>query len=419
MPILKIVAGFSVLLAMIRFKVWLWISILTGSVVIGLLFGQSLPEWFGTAVAAMSDTRTLILSLIVVLIMLFSNIQERTGQGLKLMKSLSGYLKNPQMRLVFFPALIGLLPMPGGAVFSAPMVRDASEGMNVTPTTLAMINYWYRHLWEPCWPMYPGVIMACSLSGVSIYTFLAYLWPISVVTLALGWFFFLRPHLKEIQIRENVAQSADTSLSQVFVHGLPLMVAIVGSLGLEAILSATWHDGLPELGIAAALFAAIVACVVQNKGSAKHVFRILSQRSVWNILLAVAAIFIFKDILANCGAVEELSRMAGSSAALITAALVIPFLTGFVSGITMAYVGASFPLLLGLIHDLGLAHQTMAYVVLAVGAGFCGVMSSPIHLCFVLSCEFFGVDVVKVWKQLLVPSLLVMAAGAVYWFLLL
>ena len=51
-------------------------------------------------------------------------------------------LKTPT---IFFPALIGLLPMPGGAIFSAPMVKSMGEEMEMK------VNEWKRW-WKQTFP---------------------------------------------------------------------------------------------------------------------------------------------------------------------------------------------------------------------------------------------------------------------------
>ena len=43
--------------------------------------------------------------------------------------------------------------MPGGAIFSAPLVKGAAEGLDATPGQLSLVNYWFRHVWEVAWPL--------------------------------------------------------------------------------------------------------------------------------------------------------------------------------------------------------------------------------------------------------------------------
>lgn len=97
----------------------------------------------------------------------------------------------------------------------------------------------------------------------------------------------------------------------------------------------------------------------------------------------------------------------------------MPFLVGMVAGINVAFVGATFPLLLGLLETLGMADQTLPYLVLATFSGFTGVMVSPLHICFLLTCEFFGADLGRTWRRLIAPCCgLGLTGFAVFWILI-
>jgi hypothetical protein len=94
-------------------------------------------------------------------------------------------------------------------------------------------------------------------------------------------------------------------------------------------------------------------------------------------------------------------------------AIVLPFLVGFVSGITMAFVGATFPLLFGLLHSTGQSHLVPAVLSLGLYSGFAGIMSSPMHICYLMTCNYFHQDPGKLLPRILVPGLLLIPAGLI------
>src|SRR5262249_16135590 len=63
-------------------------------------------------------------------------------------RSLSDLIADYRLVLALPPALVGLLPMPAGALVSAPLVNDAAGSKPVSPEARTFINYWFRHLWE-------------------------------------------------------------------------------------------------------------------------------------------------------------------------------------------------------------------------------------------------------------------------------
>ncbi|MGD8971061.1 MAG: DUF401 family protein [Desulfobacterales bacterium] len=68
--------------------------------------------------------KTLALSIIVTLILVLSHSMEVSGRMNRLLDNFRGLVRRPSLNLIVFPALMGLLPMPGGAIFSAPMVKN-------------------------------------------------------------------------------------------------------------------------------------------------------------------------------------------------------------------------------------------------------------------------------------------------------
>ena len=130
--------------------------------------------------------------------------------------------------------------MPGGAVFSAPMVKMVSQGMAIRDQNQALINYWFRHVWELAWPLYPGVILTVSLAGIPVNAFIACTWPGILVMLGLGWFFFLRSVPRDASMAGGPSAAAQAApWLTVLWEGLPLMVAIGGAVGLETIIAST------------------------------------------------------------------------------------------------------------------------------------------------------------------------------------
>ncbi|MFV0435811.1 MAG: DUF401 family protein [Desulfopila sp.] len=417
-PFVKVLAAFLVMLAGMRFRIGLALSILLGGICMGLLFGLGPVAIVTSGLGGLSGEKFLFLVAIVGLIMILSDGLERSGQSGRLMAALSGYLTRPRLRLVFFPALIGLLPMPGGAIFSAPMVKSMGEEMTMSGEDQALVNYWFRHVWETCWPLYPGIILTVALANIPISTLVARTWPGTVAMLFFGWLFLLRKALPAGSVpRQAVAASRNPAV--VLREGTPLLIAIVGAIGCETLL-ALYARSIPfEWGVIVALVVAVAAIMVQNRLGGAFLAQVLGKKSLWAMLLVIAAIFVFKEIMQNAGIVEEMANSAGGGAALFAAVFFLPFLVGLVAGINVAFVGATFPLLLGLLHSLGLEAQTVPYLVLATFAGFTGVMVSPIHICFVLTCNFFGADVGKTWRQLLLPGCCFMVTGVGLFYLLL
>jgi hypothetical protein len=65
------------------------------------------------------------------------------GSTLRMLKSFEGLIRKPRVNLVILPVCIGILPMPGGAIFSAPMVKSMGMHHNLSRPHLSreMLQY--------------------------------------------------------------------------------------------------------------------------------------------------------------------------------------------------------------------------------------------------------------------------------------
>ena len=88
----KLVLIFLMILALLRFKVPLWLAILIGCLVVALLTGIPMGEWFGILVNALANREFVLLMLLVFLILMLSGVQEATGQSRKMVRGISQYL---------------------------------------------------------------------------------------------------------------------------------------------------------------------------------------------------------------------------------------------------------------------------------------------------------------------------------------
>jgi integral membrane protein (TIGR00529 family) len=128
-------------------------------------------------------------------------------------------------------------------------------------------------------------------------------------------------------------------------------------------------------------------------------------------LFLVVGIMIFQETLRVTGALDGISTFfADSGLPLLLVLTAIPFIAGVMTGLTIAYVGITFPILLPL---MGGVTPSLGLVALAFGSGFAGVMLSPVHLCLLLTRDYFNADLGKVYRRLLVPQALVLAAAAI------
>ena len=102
------------------------------------------------------------------------------------------------------------------------------------------------------------------------------------------------------------------------------------------------------------------------------------------------------------------SSLASLGISPVFAVVTVPFTVGLLTGMTSAFVGISYPVLFSFLSPNGVDY---GYMMLAYGAGFAGVMLSPVHLCLVVTKSYFKVGFAEIYRML-VPASLVLVLSA-------
>lgn len=438
----KLIGVLLVLLVLLRLHVSLWLTILAAALVVALSSGIYPPQWPAFLLNTATQPDFLLLCTMIFLIMLLSAVQDASGQSARLVDGLKRYLTKPRIRLVIFPALVGLLPMPGGALFSCPMIEAAAKDMAVTDSQKALINYWFRHIWEVAWPLYPGYALVSSLLGIPMTVLWQYTFPLVFLSFGAGWFCYMRTLSRSSLLdgrscdptaettASQIAESPGTrtspkdveahtdnreSLGKVLLHALPIGVTLVGA-GIFAILFDIFFPALPgQLAFTFSLLCAVSIALFQGRGHMSKSFgQLLLSRNAGRILLLLLAVFLFKECVRVSGIVEDISQVGDSNLLLVLAFIIVPLISGLLTGIMVAFVGLSFPLLLGLLEHSPMKEYLLPLTVLGLVAGNSGQMISPLHVCLVVTCEFFKTRLLSLWRSLLLPFTIILTGGIVW-----
>ncbi len=412
--IVRVLLVFIVILVSIRKKLSLGNSFLLGAAFLGLLFGFGPLATVESIVRSVVYPKTLSLAIIVSLILVLSNSMEVTGQMTRMLNEFKGLISNPRANLVVFPSLIGLLPMPGGAVFSAPMVKDLGQHLKLSGPQLSYINYWFRHVWEYSWPLYPGILLATILADINILTFVLYMSPITFLALVLGYL-PLRGQKQAFEIQEE--NNSGASPRPFFRELVPIIIVVFLGLGMGAVFSFLFPELSisKEMGLHLSLCTAILWVWYTNGLPLKQILKLLCSPQILTMIYMVMTIIIFKGILEDSRAARDISReLIQLKVPLALVAMILPFLIGMITGYTLAFVGAALPILIPLIISAGEAAFMFPYMMLVTVCGFLGVLFSPLHLCYILSNQYFNTSFRPVYMYLWIPCAGIFLAGIGY-----
>ncbi len=406
--VLKVIVVFILILIAVRKGIILGHVFMGASIVMGLIFGMGIGELVLAVLHAFSHPKTLALAGVVSLILVLSHSMEKAKEMDRLLESFRGLIANPRLNLVIFPALIGLLPMPGGAIFSAPMVKNIGNRFGLSGAQLSYINYWFRHIWEYWWPLYPGILLTTALAGIDLWKFILCTMPLTIVSALSGyWSFRFKRFSRDIRFENNVKE-IQPSFKRFMINLIPIAVVIIGGLAMGTIFARLFYGSMQKIakesGLIVALIASIFLVWVKNRFSFRECLEILLRKQLLTMFYMVCSILVFKGILQDSRAAEAITKeLLAFHIPLVPICIILPFLMGIITGITIAFVGTTFPILIGLIGSLGESSHILHFMMLALASGFVGVMLSPVHLCLLLSNEYFKARLQEVYSYLVFP----------------
>jgi integral membrane protein (TIGR00529 family) len=390
--LLKLLLVFLLILLLVRKRAPLGLSILAGGFFLGLLFRLSLLRILESSGIAAVEWPTIHLLVIVLLILVFGDLLKALKSLESLSVGLEGLFGSTRLLLMFLPALVGLLPMPAGAMMSAPMVEQVGNRKNIPADVMMAVNYWFRHVLEFTWPLYLGVVLSASLLHISLRQVILAQMPLSLAMI-LGGAVFLIPRIKVQGDRRETSAAWRINLKLTFVGILPVL-AVVG-LNVAA-----------GVDIALALFLVLIVFGLIKRLRVRRWLQMLRCAISPDIVILILAVMIFKKLITVSGAIDTMpASLAKAGIPSIFAVFVVPFAVGILTGMTSAFIAISYPVLLSFLAPQGVDY---GFMMLAYGAGFMGVMLSPVHLCLVVTKRYFKVNFAQIYAALMPASLLLL-----------
>lgn len=396
------VAALAVTLAAVvvlsRRGVPLAVGLMGSSLALGLITGVE-PATIGAAfLRTVVRPDVVSLALVVLGLSCLGKVMSQSGAFDNLLLDARSLVQNQLVLLSGFPALLGMLTIPGGAIMSASMVGEIGDGLGMNGHQKAACNNLFRHLWYFAYMIHPMYALIESVSGVRLLT----LFKLGVGPAALAWVVALRTCARRGEPVPGPRGHRGQAARRLAYSALPILVVAVGRgvLGMNFV-------GAVVLGLATAILYGWSGPWYWSRFRAHVGLRLRFKPDLWLSATAVG-VMVFQEFI-------RLTEVNRGVAALITeqgiplqlTALLIPLALGLVSGSNLAAVGMSIPLFVS-VAPPGMLDR---YVVFAYTSSVAGYMMSPVHLCHVLSCQYFGVTQERVVRHML-PTLLTLVAGS-------
>jgi hypothetical protein len=158
----------------------------------------------------------------------------------------------------------------------------------------------------------------------------------------------------------------------------------------------------------------ILSLLVFYKYNLKNILRTIKYGITKEVIFIVLGTMLFKFMMESSGTVSHLSAyFTEKGIPLLPILFILPFISGLLTGLTVGFVGSTFPLLISISGGAHLNEITFAFA-----SGFVGVLLSPVHLCLVLTREYFKADMWGVYKRIIPGCFAIMLGASVMYFIL-
>ena len=380
-----IIIAIVIILTLPRIKINIAISIFIGAIFLILTLGASIENLL-IDISSWHDFWRIVF--IVFLSLLIVALMEKLNYLKMMVDSVKKLSRSLGLSMVSISAFVGLLPMPGGAYVSARLVDPITKDMKLTPVESTTLNYWFRHLWEYWWPLYTGVIVASSIFNVTIQDFIIHMFFLTILAIIGGFIFIYYPILKNKNLKRKRGEKKGKNFLLLIYSSWPVLGVMILTLGfgIDLFFSLLSID----------IILILILLIKKNFRSIKYSFKFATNPTFLGV--TAAAVFMKFAVLEtnSMNYTYQFFNLFGIPPFVVI--IILPYLAGLMTGVTVAYVAATFPLLLAY-------PMTFPAIALAYASGYGGHLTSPVHLCLVLSAKHFGANVYSVIKRV-VPSVI-------------
>ena len=389
--LLGMILAISVIIILVMRRFNYGLALIFGSLILGSFSGFSLNDFAQVFLFTLTDPITCELALVIALIPILAFCMTETGMIEDFLESLKGFVSSGSV-LVVVPAMLGMLPMPGGALFSAPYIDGEAKKMRMGPDLKSFVNVWFRHCMALVYPITPTMILASRLSGVDLFHLILIQIPIFVIYLSTGYVSSI------LSIKSHNKRVRDVDFHRI----MPLFIS-VSPLLLVILLIAL---GVP---LALALVTGIVLVFGLKRVSYGKVLPLMWRGFNWRLVFAVFGMMLFSHMIQASGAMNVIVSYVGHAE---TYPLLFLILFSCFAGVATAQPSVALAIVLPMALQM-LGNLTPIVVSMLYLTTYFSYLVSPMHLCLILTVEYYKARLQGVYRRLIPLSFFVCLTGLI------
>ena len=166
MALIKVLIIFVVILALLNKRLPLYLAMIFGSLLMIVMFRLPIATAGQTALHTLTgwDVWSVNLAMYVILVLVYElDLRHRFEDA---QRAMNGLMRDPRLNTSLACMFIGLMQGPATVTICGGMV-DTMAGDHLKNDEKAAVATYLRHIPEAMVPTFTGVIVACSISGIS------------------------------------------------------------------------------------------------------------------------------------------------------------------------------------------------------------------------------------------------------------
>lgn len=411
-PLTAIIVSLTFLIVLLYKRVNLGIVLNATALLLALLAldWQQIP----IVIYATTDPHVLdgILAISVVLatftIMLLSQLYKETGMINDLSESLGKMINNPKAVLSALPAVIGFLPVSGGALMSAPLVEMEAEKLKIKPDKKAYINLWFRHTIFPVYPISQPLVVTAAMTGVVMPLIILRQIPVVVVMVIVG---YVIGFWKVSNVKNNEKVSTEnrkTSYPKAFFTAFSPVLAAIASAVVLDVVGAGFRLTQQGFDVLISTLVGVIVLIAISRPNFRVFAKPFRSWGIYGITFAAYGAFFLRETMYAAGIRSIFTPLVtGGSIDIALLLIIAPAVFGLLTGSPQGGIAISVAILNGLI-----AFTPKVAAMIYISA-YLGYTIAPTHLCFTFTASYFKCSLGKMYKYI-IPSFLITFATALF-----
>lgn len=391
MIVLKLAVTMVLVLYIASKKVNIGIALVIGGSLIGFLSGYTPLKIVDVLLQTIQEKETIELLLAIFFITILGFSMDKLGFMNKMIVSLEKLLRSLRLTILITPAIVGTLLVTGGALMSCPMVDKLGDRLNLENDKKAAINLIFRHGLYFVYPLSPPILLALQLGDFNTWEFIKLQMPITIAMYFFGYWFFLKDlkvkKVKSINLNEYIQ-----NIGKFLLNTAPILVSVGGVFIFNLIFYQSLIIGILTLFLIYEIKKRYIKETLE-----KNFIKVLISGINPGMIFAIFGIMFFKNVVGNLPALEQ------SLNAIIAFGIPVELII-FISAAIISYSLAStqpgvailYPLILPMASTPEIA---MLYGMFIYVSSFMFYYWSPLHMCQVLTLEYFNVSIKDLYKN--------------------